>query len=247
MIKVIAVDDEPLALQQLMVYISKTPFLELVGSCSGAKKALEILEQTGADALFLDINMPGMSGMELARTLSSSGRTRNPLTVFTTAYQEFAIDGYKVDAVDYLLKPFSLEEFTQAALRLKTRFELRQKAGGAVASDFDDTMFFKTGYKIVRIKASDIVYIESMGEYMKIHHQSGGRMAVTLVLQTMNGMLDLLPGGRFMRVHRSYIISLSKVIGAENKSISLTDGSSIPIGDSYRQQAKDWLQKTINQ
>lgn len=243
MIKVLAADDEPLALRQLESYISKIPFLELSGCCTNARQAIGIMKEQTIDAIFLDISMPGMSGMELASMLADPKSEQHPLIVFTTAYQEFAIDGYKVNALDYLLKPFSLEEFTQTAVRLRERFEQQRKLAAADTGTTipDETLFFKTGYKIVRIQSGDIFYIESMSEYMKIHTVTAGRRSVILVLNTMTSMLAVLPPGQFMRIHRSYIINLSKLDCIRIRNVSLTDGTSIPIGDSYKQQFREWL------
>ena len=239
MIKVLAVDDEPLALQQLSQYISKIPYLELVSCCSSARQALRLLESETVHALFLDINMPGMSGMELARQLQE--REAAPLVVFTTAYQEFAVEGFRVDAVDYLLKPFSLDDFKGSAERLKNRLEMMQRADEKLAREADDTIFLKTGYKIVRVKVSEIQYIESMAEYVRIHILSGGRPGTVIVLQTMQGIIDLLPAGQFLRIHRSYIVPTGAIVGLNKTGITLTGDLTLPVGDSYRAAVKEKL------
>ena len=163
MLRVIAVDDEPLALGQLEKYIAKVPFLSLTAACSSAFEAREVLETNEVDAMFLDINMPDLSGMDLVKTLKHP-----PLVVFTTAYSEYAIEGFKVDVVDYLLKPFTLSEFIASAEKLRSRFEMIQAAGSRAASS-SDFVFFKADYKIIKVEISDIVYVEGMSEYLKIY------------------------------------------------------------------------------
>ena len=174
MLRVIAVDDEPLALGQLEKYISKVPFMSLTAACHSAFEAREALESGQVDAMFLDINMPDLSGMDLVKTLK-----RPPLVVFTTAYSEYAVEGFKVDAVDYLLKPFTLSEFIASAEKLRTRFEMLRAAGTVLSakpasltsdsnpltssastqSASEDFVFFKADYKIIKVEVSDIVYV----------------------------------------------------------------------------------------
>ena len=153
-IKCIAIDDEPLALQQIAGYIQKIPYLELVGQCSGAFQALEILENYQVDLMFVDINMPDLNGLELVKSL-----TQKPLLIFTTAYSEYAIEGFKVDALDYLLKPFSFAEFSKAAGKAKNQFELIQNTQEKLDGN-NDFLFIKSEYKLVRINLNDILYIE---------------------------------------------------------------------------------------
>lgn len=233
MLKVIAVDDEPLALGQLEKYIAKVPFLSLTAACPSAFEAREALETNEVDAMFLDINMPDLSGMDLVKTLK-----RPPLVVFTTAYSEYAIEGFKVDAVDYLLKPFTLSEFIASAEKLRSRFEMIQAAGsGAVSSD--DFVFFKADYKIIKVEVSDIVYVEGMSEYLKIYVV--GEQVPKVVLMSFSKLLEKLPATRFVRVHRSYVINLAKVSEVSSGMVLMTTGKRIPIGDSYRSTLMNML------
>ena len=165
MIRVLAIDDEPLALQQLAAYIRKIPFLELVSECQSAVEAKEILNNERIDAVFCDINMPDLNGMDFVKSLSTP-----PLVVFTTAYSEYAVEGFKVDAVDYLLKPFGLDDFQRAANRLKERLNLREPVP---MSSEDDSIFVKTDYRVVKLAISDIRYIEGMSEYPSLHEEDG--------------------------------------------------------------------------
>ncbi len=226
MLRVIAVDDEPLALGQLEKYIAKVPFLSLVAACPSALEARKVLEEKEVDAMFLDINMPDFSGMDFVKSLK-----RPPLTVFTTAYSEFAVEGFKVDAVDYLLKPYTLSEFVASAEKLRSRFELLQAAesGGTASSG---SVFFKADYKTIRVEISDIVYVEGMSEYLKIYLTD--EQMPKVVLMSFSKLLEKLPASRFVRVHRSYVINLDRVAEVSSGTILMTTGKTIPIGDSYR-------------
>lgn len=233
MLRVIAVDDEPLALGQLEKYISKVPFLSLTAACHSAFEAREVLESGEVDAMFLDINMPDLSGMDLVKTLK-----RPPLVVFTTAYSEYAIEGFKVDAVDYLLKPFTLSEFITSAEKLRSRFDLIQAAG--VGSDeANDFVFFKADHKIIKVDVSDIIYVEGMSEYLKIYVT--GEQMPKVVLMSFSKLLEKLPATRFVRVHRSYVINLAKITEVRSGMILMTGGKTIPIGDSYRSTLMNML------
>lgn len=212
MIRVLAIDDEPLALKQLAAYIGKIPYLELVDTCQSALDALKVMEEEVVDAIFVDINMPDLNGMDFVKSLLVP-----PLVVFTTAYSEYAVEGFRVDAVDYLLKPFGLQDFQRAAQRLKDRFEATRALDGQTqpstpqpaVAPADDSMFLKTDYKTVRISVKDIRYVEGMSEYLKIYLE--GQPKPLIVLLSMKKMEERLPQDSFMRIHRSYIINLSKI------------------------------------
>ena len=239
MIKVLAIDDEPLALQQLAAYIKKIPFLSLCGECQSALEAKEILNNENIDAIFCDINMPDLNGMDFVKSLAAP-----PLVVFTTAYSEYAVEGFKVDAVDYLMKPFGLDEFRRAANRLQQRLRVSGASAegmrlrvGEVSVE-DDTIFVKTDYKVVKLAISDIRYIEGMSEYLKIHLESQPKPVVTLL--SMKKMEEYLPP-YFMRIHRSYIINL-KMIQEVNKNRVIMDSDTyLPIGDNYKDAFNDYL------
>lgn len=229
MIKVLAIDDEPLALRQLELYIGKVPYLELIEPCRSANAAKPHLDK--ADAIFIDINMPDLNGMDFVKALENP-----PMVVFTTAYSEYAVEGFRVDAVGYLLKPFSFDEFSRTAERLQKRLE-EQKAARA-AAQATDHIFFKTDYKNVRVDFKDIVWIESMSEYIKIHLE--GQVPL-IILYSLRKLEEQLPSDRFCRVHRSYIVSLSHVREAGSNSLTLTDGKTVPVSDSYRQSLREAL------
>lgn len=238
MIRVIAVDDEPLALKQLESYISKVPFFQLVASCRSALEARAVLEDKLVDAMFMDINMPDLSGMEFVRMLANP-----PLTVFTTAYSEYAIEGFKVDAVDYLLKPFGLADFLKTADRLKSRYEaLTSRSSGAVSSEpVDDALFFRTDYKSVRVRIDEIRYVESMSEYIKVY--TDGNPNPLVVLLGLKHLIEKLPQDRFLRIHRSYIVPLARIREVGKSEVTMDDGTVLPVGDMYRQGLKDYLGK----
>ncbi|MBR4191359.1 MAG: response regulator transcription factor [Prevotella sp.] len=236
MIRVLAIDDEPLALQQLATYIKKIPFLELVTECQSAIEAKEILNNENIDAIFCDINMPDLNGMDFVKSLSTP-----PLIVFTTAYSEYAVEGFKVDAVDYLLKPFGLDDFKRAANRLQERLEVRQQEPATtIVSSEDDSIFVKTDYRVVKIAISDIRYIEGMSEYLKIHLESQPKPIVTLL--SMKKMEEFLPT-HFMRIHRSYIINLKKIQEVNKNRVIMDSETYLPIGDNYKDAFNDYLNK----
>ena len=243
MIKCLAIDAEPFALLQLATYIKKIPYLELKGECQSALEAKEIMENEIIDAIFIDINMPDLNGMDFVRSLAI-----RPIIVFTTAYSEYAIEGYKVDAVDYLLKPFGLDDFRRAAEKVKKQFELEARsyqqtipATPALSSepDNDDTLFLKTEHRMVRISISGIKYIEGMSEYLKIHLED---QKPVVVLYSMKKLEERLPS-YFMRIHRSYIINLKKIQEVNKNRVILDAQTYLPIGDLYRDQFTDYLQQ----
>ena len=238
MIKVLAIDDEPLALQQLVSYIQKVSFLQLVGQCQSALEAKEFLNREPVDAVFCDINMPDLNGMDFVKSLAAP-----PLIVFTTAYSEYAVEGFKVNAVDYLLKPFGLDDFRRAANRLKERLEVSLSAAPATEipqsnAEEDDTIFIKTDYKVVKIAISDIRYIEGMSEYLKIHLEGQPKPIVTLL--SMKKMEEYLPPS-FMRIHRSYIINLKRIQEVNKNRVIMDADTYLPIGDNYKEAFNDYL------
>ena len=232
MIKCLAIDDEPLALEQLANYIKKIPFLELVARCQSALDAREIMECEVIDAIFCDINMPDLNGMDFVKSLAVP-----PMVVFTTAYSEYAIEGFKVDAVDYLLKPFGLADFQRAANKVKARYDLMNTAVVSTV-DEDNAIFLKTEYKVVRLSISDIRYVEGMSEYLKIHVE--GQPKPLIVLLSMKKMEERLPNF-FMRIHRSYIINLKKIQEVNKNRVIMDRDTWLPIGDNYKEQFQDYI------
>ena len=219
----------PLALQQIAAYIGKVPFLELAAQCQSALEAQQFLQQDTVDAIFCDINMPDLNGMDFIKTL-----TAPPLVVFTTAYAEYAVEGFKVNAVDYLLKPFGLQDFQRAANRLSERLELRSESSQLE----DDTIFLKTEYRIVKVSISDIRYVEAMSEYLKVYLESEPKPIITLL--SMKKMEERLPS-YFMRIHRSYIINLTKIQEVNKNRVIMDSDTYLPIGDMYKDSFQQYL------
>ena len=235
MIRVLAIDDEPLALQQLTAYIQKIPFLSLEGQCQSAIEAKEILNRENIDAIFCDINMPDLNGMEFVKSLASP-----PLIVFTTAYSEYAVEGFQVNAVDYLLKPFGLDDFKRAANRLQERLSAPAAPVAVTLADKDDdaTIFVKTDYRVVKVAISDIRYIEGMSEYLKLHLKSDPKPLITLL--SMKKIEEFLPA-YFMRIHRSYIINLKEIQEVNKNRVIMDADTYLPIGDNYKEAFNDYL------
>lgn len=227
-LKCAIVDDEPLALDLLESYVNKTPFLELAGKYSSAVQAMKELPDRHVDLLYLDIQMPELNGLEFSRMVSPATRI-----VFTTAFDQYAIDGYKVNALDYLLKPISYADFLQAANKAQQWFELLQQPQDELQS-----IFVKSGYKLVQIELKNILYVEGLKDYIKIYEENSPKPILSLM--SMKAMEDLLPASRFMRVHRSYIVQKEKIRVVDRGRI-VFGKTYIPISDSYKQAFQDYL------
>jgi DNA-binding LytR/AlgR family response regulator len=236
MIRCIAIDDEPLALRQIADYIKKTPFLELTGQCESALKAIEVLENTLVDLMFVDINMPDLSGMDFVKTLDNP-----PKIVFVTAYSEYALEGFRVDAIDYLLKPISYVDFLKSANKVNTWFDAHPKKSDEVRSN-KDFLFIKSDYKLLRINFDDIKYIEGMSEYIRIHLTNSKPVMTLLSLKAVE---EILPSGRFMRVHRSYIVNLTKISVIERNRIIFDGNVYIPVSDQYKSNFQTYIDKNF--
>ena len=239
-IRCLAIDDEPLALQQLTAYISKVPFLELAAQCQSALEARAFLEKDTVDAIFCDINMPDLNGMDFVKSLAVP-----PLIVFTTAYSEYAVEGFRVNAVDYLLKPFGLQDFQRAANRLLSRMEntsgpdlSHTSFAVSPSSENDNVLFLKTDYRIVKVSIPDIRYIEGMSEYLKVWIEGDPKPVITLL--SLKKMEERLPD-YFMRIHRSYIINLTKIQEVNKNRVIMDADTYLPIGDLYRETFQAYL------
>lgn len=239
MIKCLAIDDEPLALRQLAAYIGKVPFLDLVGECRSALDAKTVLENELIDAIFVDINMPDLNGMDFVRSLQSP-----PLVVFTTAYSEYAVEGFKVNAVDYLLKPFGMDDFMRAANKVKRQHELLGSRAAAAGQSRDGgTIFVKSEYKTIRIDISSISYVEAMGEYLRIHLE--GRPKPIIALLAMKKIEERLPQDTFMRIHRSYIVNLGKMLEVGKNRAVMDDGTALPVSELYREAFNRYVETKL--
>jgi DNA-binding LytR/AlgR family response regulator len=236
MIRCLAIDDEPLALRQIAGYIKKTPFLQLAGQCESALQAIGVLENTPVDLLFVDINMPDLSGMDFVKTLENP-----PRIVFVTAYSEYALEGFKVDAIDYLLKPISYVDFLKSANKVKSWFEVHNPKSDTVRTN-EDFLFIKSDYKLLRINFDDIKYIEGMSEYIRIH-LTNSKPVMTLL--SMKSVAEILPSDRFMRVHRSYIVNLTMISVIERNRIIFDGNVYIPVSEQYKNNFQDYIDKNF--
>jgi DNA-binding LytR/AlgR family response regulator len=245
-INCIAVDDEPLALGLVCKFIEQTPFLNLVGRFPSALEALKAIHTQKIDLLFLDIQMPDLNGIELARVLGKGPET--PRVIFTTAYNQFALEGYKVDALDYLLKPFNYEEFLRAAQKAYNYAELLNKTAAAPAAIAepehadDEYLFLKVEYQLVRIALDDILYIEGLKDYVKVHLK--GVDKAILSLTSLKALEEKLPSKRFMRVHRSFIVALDKITSMTKNSLQIGK-MMIAVGDQYKEAFGQFVGKWI--
>ena len=228
----IAVDDEPLALGLVCSFIEQTPFLKLVGRYASAVAALRALhEHPEVKLLFLDIKMPDLSGLELARVIQGGGQR----VIFTTAFNQYALEGFRVDALDYLLKPFNYEEFLRAALKARTFFEPRPAAPAAPALPApppEDHIYLKVEYQLVRVMLADILYVEGLKDYVKVHLTSQPRPLLSLT--SLRSMEEKLPAARFMRIHRSYIVGLDHVAAVGRGTLQVAK-ETLPVSDGYRE------------
>ena len=244
MLKCIAIDDEPLALRQISAYIAKIPYLELAATFNNAIEAQQRLASERVDLIFVDINMPDLNGVDFVRAL-----TNRPMVVFTTAYSEYAIDGFKLDAVDYLLKPFSFADFSRAAAKANSLYELRQgRLPAQPDSDSEATpkdreyISVKADYKVSLVRIADIVYIESEGEYVRMHLADGTTITTLFRLKNMEAAL---PSDMFMRVHRSYIVNLRCIKGYVRGRVFLSDTEYVPIGENYKESFQHYIESNF--
>lgn len=245
MLRCLAIDDEPLALQQLESYISKLPYLERLASCRDAIEAQTFLSTQDVDLIFVDIDMPDLSGVEFVRMLS-----RRPMVIFTTAYSEYAIEGFRLDAVDYLLKPFSFADFSRSAAKARSLYELRhnQRVPEAPVAEAEaepkdkEYISVKADYKVSLVRITDIVYLESEGEYVRMHLADGSTITTLFRLKNME---TALPADSFMRVHRSYIVNLKYIRSYVRGRVYLSDTEYVPIGENYKESFQSYIDKTF--
>ena len=232
MITCIAIDDEPLALKQINGYIEKIPALNFQQSFTSAVKAMEYLQHNNVDLMFVDINMPDLSGMEFVKSLS-----KPPKVIFTTAYREYAVEGFEVDAADYLVKPISFAAFAKAVEKTKQRYFHQTEHASSVKHN-EQFLFIKSEYKIVRIELSNIKYIEGMRDYVRIHLSNEKPI---MALLSMKNIAEHLPVESFMRVHRSYIVNLNKIQTIERNRIVFDKDVYIPVSEQYKDEFQKFL------
>ncbi len=226
MLNCLIVDDELPALHLLTDYVKKIPELNLAGRAEDAFHALEILHSQKIDLLFLDIQMPQLTGINMLKSLKNK-----PLVIFTTAYNKYALEGYELDVVDYLLKPITFERFLKAVNKAVSLYELKNKNAGDAVDAGKNYLFVKADYKLIKVYFDDIIYIEGLSEYVIIH--TSEKKIITL--QSLKKLEEILPAKQFLRIHKSYIISLPKVAAIVGNSVEIA-GEKITIGKSYREK-----------
>ncbi|MES2371862.1 MAG: LytTR family DNA-binding domain-containing protein [Bacteroidota bacterium] len=230
-LKCIAIDDEPLALELIRQYVDRVPELQLVQTFDDAITGGEFLRANTVDLLFIDINMPDITGIELVRSLKNK-----PATIFTTAYKKFAFEGFELEAVDYLLKPISYERFLKAVKRVIDFHAVKNSAKESASEHF----FVRSEYRMVKIELDEIDYVEGLEDYIKIHFANAKPV---LTLMTLKAVLEKLPEEKFKRIHRSYIIPVNKVQSILNRKLTLTNGTELPVSDSYASFINEWVKK----
>jgi two-component system response regulator LytT len=236
MITAIAIDDEPLALQLVSGYIEKTPGLNLVGKFDNPLDAIDFLNTKAVDLIFVDIRMPDLSGLEFTRSM-----VKGPKVIFTTAYDKYALDGFRLDVADYLLKPFSYEEFLKAVQKAQRLIRLEKGAPDKIDSN-NEFLFLKSDYKIKRINFNDILYIEGLKDYVKVYTKNSPNPVLSLT--TMKLIESKLPELKFMRVHRSFIVNLEKIDTIERSRI-VFGKTYIPVSEQYKDKFQEFLDRNF--
>jgi len=232
-VKALITDDEPLAQNVIQQYAQKLPDLTIIGTCNDAICAHKFLQENSVDLLFLDINMPKLSGISFLKNLKNP-----PLVIFTTAYSEYALEGFELNAVDYLKKPFSFDRFCKAYFRAEEllQLKLQSQTDNTTNENTDDFLFIKSDKKTIKVKFEDLYYIEGLGDYIKLHLKD--KKLVTNL--SMKKIFTLLPKNSFFRTHKSFIISLDKIDAIEG-NMTLINGKKLPIGNSYRQEFMQFI------
>lgn len=231
----IIIDDEPLAIDVIAEHVERTPFLSLLQTFTHPVKAFEYLSENKVDLLFVDIQMPDLTGIELVSKLDYQ-----PVIIFTTAYEKYAIEGYKVDAIDYLLKPVDYPEFLKAAEKAKKWIYANNQIL-SIKSD-QQFLFIRSEHKLIRIELNSIIYIEGMSEYVRIHRENAKPIMTLLSLKSLE---EQLPGYEFMRVHKSYIVNLQKISEIESNTIVCGDGIIIPVSKLYKEKFQEYINKNF--
>lgn len=231
-IRTVIIDDEPIALAKLRSYVEKTPFLDLVGEFSTAVDAMAFISNGNADAIFTDINMPDLDGLQFIELLANP-----PLVVFITAYSQYAVDSYRLSAVDYLLKPYGFAEFQRAANKLLKTFTSNLQQRESLSKNTEDTIFLKVDYRYVRLNLSDILYIKGYGEYLQIY--TAGNSQPLLTLSSFASIMDMLPDN-FLQIHRSYIVNMNRIDQVE-KSRVIIGQERLSVSDSFKQSFQAYL------
>lgn len=233
-LRTLIIDDEPDALDKLKSYIEKVPFLELVAECQGSTEALEILSNESVDVIFTDIDMPDIDGIAFVESL-----TTRTMVVFITAYRDFAVDGFRLSAIDYLVKPYSMAEFRRAANKVLEVWHNRHPQPDT-SSDKFDSLFIKVENRFERISQSDITYIKGFGEYLQIYTE--GKTRPVMTISSFANIIEKL-GHSFLQVHRSFVVNMDKIVRVEKNRIVMDKDTYIPVSKTYHDTFVDYLQK----
>ncbi len=226
MLRCLAIDDEPLALELLEDNISKVPYLNLIASCSNPIEAMQVLQQETVDLIFLDIQMPGLTGLQFIQSL-----TQKPMFILITAYEKYALDSYSLDVIDYLVKPVSLERFIKACNKAWELHQLKTKPSTGANETIAEYIFVNVEYSLVKVIIADIIWIEGLKDYIKIHLHSTSKPIVTRM--NMKAVEDELPSSKFIRIHKSYIVSVAYVTAIRKSSVFIGE-LELPVGENYR-------------
>jgi two-component system LytT family response regulator len=229
MIRCIAVDDEPLALELLEDNISKVPFLELVAKCSNALEAMKVLQQQSVDLIFLDIQMPGLTGLQFIQSMAMK-----PMIILITAYEKYALQGFNLDVTDYLVKPVSLDRFVKACNKAWEIHQLKNKpqTNNSSSTPLPDYFFVNVDYSLLKINFADIIWIEGLKDYVKIHLKNTSKSVITRI--SMKSIEEQLPSAKFLRIHKSYIVSVEQITAVRKNSVFIKE-MELPVGDNYRE------------
>ena len=228
MLRCIAVDDEPLALELLEDNISKVPYLQLVAKCSNAMEAMKILQQQPVDLIFLDIQMPGLTGLQFIQSM-----TEKPMIILITAYEKYALEGFNLDVLDYLVKPVSLDRFIKACNKAKELYDLKNRPKDKEAAINPDYFFVNVDYSLLKVNFNDIKYIEGLKDYIKIHLKSSSRAVITRM--AMKAIEEELPSTKFLRIHKSYIVSVAFLTSVRKSSIMIGE-TELPVSETYQDE-----------
>jgi len=234
MLRCLAIDDEPLALELLEDNIGQVPYLELEGKCSNAFEALKFLQEHTVDLIFLDIQMPGLTGLQFIQSL-----TQRPMIILITAYEKFALEGFNLDVIDYLVKPVPLDRFIKACNKAWELHNLRSKKAEGPSSVEPEFLFVNVEYSLLKIEFADILWIEGLKDYIRVHLKSNSKPVITRM--SMKSIEEELPSSKFIRVHKSFIVSVSAITSVRKNSIFIGP-EEIPVGDNY----KDAVNMLIN-
>lgn len=238
MLQCIAVDDEPLALDLLEDNISKVPYLKLIAKCGDAFEALKVLQEYPIDLIFIDIQMPGLTGLQFIESLA-----QKPMVILITAYKQYALEGYTLDVVDYLVKPVPMDRFIKACNKANALFEMKNANKQIPGTARLDYFFLNVDYSLLKMMFNDIIWIEGLRDYIKIHLKSTTKPVVTRM--AMRAIEEQLPADQFIRIHKSYVVSVDSIIAIRKNSVFINE-QELPIGETYRDSIAKFTGKNIN-